>query len=51
MLIDFATAQDMVGGSIFWAKFLVWLNFIVCILLMLSAMGALSKYTSGKKEK
>lgn len=49
MMIDRATAQAIAGGSIGWAKFLVWLNYVLFILLILSALGAFSKYTSGWK--
>lgn len=47
-MIDFATAQAMVGGSVGWAKFLMWLNYVVLILFLLAAMGAFNKY-QGKK--
>lgn len=47
-MIDYTTALKMVGGSIGWAKFLVWLNYAAVILFLLSAMGAFGRYQSRK---
>ena len=47
-MIDFATALKIVGGSVGWAKFLVWFNYAVIVLFLLSAMGAFGRYQSRK---
>jgi hypothetical protein len=47
-MIDYATALAIVGGSAGWAKFLVWLNYVVIVLFLLSAMGAFGRYQSRK---
>ncbi len=49
MIIDFDTARAMVGGSIGLARFVVFLNYVVLLVVLLAAMGALSKYTSGRQ--
>ena len=47
-MIDFATALKIVGGAVGWAKFLVWLNYVVIVLFLLSGMGAFGRYQGRK---